>query len=357
MPTMTQLMTLLLLTSAALALTSATPLPTFDVWAAAHGKSYATPQERAARSAVYDANAKFIAAHNSDPGSSSMVLGATAFTDLTHAEFLAAGRQGRAPPRPTAPVAAGPGPGPSFEFANVAVPAGSVDWRSRGAVTGVKNQGTCGSCWAFSATGAIEGLHFIKTGRLVALSEQEIGECDTNRQDTSICEGGLPDDAFAWVAKHGGLTTEAAYPYTCLKNPTDCYAPNKTKCKDAARVATITGHRDVPVNNETALAQAASVQPVSVGVDATAKSWQHYRSGVYDDPACGTTIDHAVLVVGFGTEEGTGQAFWLVKNSWGAAWGDGGYIKIARGGSSAKGPNKGQGMCAIAAHPSYPTLN
>lgn len=144
--------------------------------------------------------------------------------------------------------------------------------------------------------------------------------------------------------------TGACDQYTCLKNPMNCYNPNATRCKEASHAARITGHKDVPVNNETALAQAATMQPISVGVDATTKSWQHYTSGVYDDPNCGTVIDHAVLVVGFGTENG--KEYWLVKNSWGETWGSAGYIKIARGLGT-----KGRGLCAIAAHPSYPTLD
>ena len=195
-------------------------------------------------------------------------------------------------------------------------------------------------------TGAIEGLHFIKTGKLVSLSEQEIGECDTKRPDESMCEGGLPDEAFAWVASHeNGLTTESLYPYTCLKSPMNCYNPNVTTCKDAMKVATINGHRDVPTNNETALAMAVTMQPISVGVDATAKTWQHYKSGVYDDSKCGNQIDHAVLVVGFGVM--SGMPYWQVKNSWGPTWGNDGYIKIERGVA-------GSGRCAIAKHPSYP---
>ena len=129
----------------------------------------------------------------------------------------------------------------------------------------------------------------------------------------------------------------------------NCYNPNNTKCKDAKGIATITGHTDVPRNNETALAMAVAMQPVSVGVDASAKTWQHYKTGVFDDPKCGTAIDHAVLVVGFGAEP-SGKKFWLVKNSWASTWGDHGFIKIERG-------VKGKGRCAIAAHPSYPTLD
>jgi len=181
---------------------------------------------------------------------------------------------------------------------------------------------------------------------LVSLSEQEIGECDTKRPDESMCEGGLPDEAFAWVASHeNGLTTESLYPYTCLKSPMNCYNPNVTTCKDAMKVATINGHRDVPTNNETALAMAVTMQPISVGVDATAKTWQHYKSGVYDDSKCGNQIDHAVLVVGFGVM--SGMPYWQVKNSWGPTWGNDGYIKIERGVA-------GSGRCAIAKHPSYP---
>jgi len=210
--------------------------------------------------------------------------------------------------------------------------ADAVDWRTKGAVTPVKNQGQCGSCWSFSTTGSMEGSCAIATGKLVSFSEQQLMDCST-AEGNQGCNGGLMDNAFKYIVKNGGLDTEADYPYTAADGTCN-------KAKAAKRAGSITGYTDVPQNNEAQLAAAVEKGPVSVAIEADQRGFQMYKSGVFSG-ACGTQLDHGVLVVGY-----TADA-WIVKNSWGATWGMNGYIEMKRGVSAS-------GICGIAMQPSYP---
>lgn len=216
--------------------------------------------------------------------------------------------------------------------------ASSIDWRNSGAVTGVKDQGQCGSCWAFSTTGAMEGAYKIKSGSLVSLSEQNFVDCDNNGDHG--CNGGLMDNAFAWAKTNGGVCTESAYPYTATKGT--C----RTSC--GTKYAKPTGYTDVNKNDANALMSALNKQPVSVAIEADQSSFQLYKSGVFS-ASCGTNLDHGVLAVGYGTD---GSAnYWTVKNSWGTGWGEGGYIRLSRD-VSQRG-----GQCGILmGPPSYPNM-
>uniref|UniRef100_A0A0D9WIE7 Granulins domain-containing protein n=1 Tax=Leersia perrieri TaxID=77586 RepID=A0A0D9WIE7_9ORYZ len=190
---------------------------------------------------------------------------------------------------------------------------------------------------SFSATGAMEGINKIKTGSLISLSEQELIDCD--RSYNSGCGGGLMDYAYKFVVKNGGIDTEQDYPY----RETDGTC-NKNKLK--RRVVTIDGYKDVPANNEDLLLQAVAQQPVSVGICGSARAFQLYSKGIFDGP-CPTSLDHAVLIVGYGFEGG--KDYWIVKNSWGESWGMKGYMHMRRNAGNS------YGICGINQMPSFPT--
>jgi len=211
--------------------------------------------------------------------------------------------------------------------------ADSVDWVAQGAVTPVKNQGQCGSCWAFSTTGALEGALQIATGKLVSLSEQQLVDC-AGSQGNQGCNGGLMDNAFEYVIKNG-LTDESSYGYEGRDGI--------CKASSVSSKVSISGFKDVRARDEDALLQAVSMGPVSVAIEADKSAFQLYRGGVLDSFFCGTRLDHGVLAVGYGTDGG--KDYWKVKNSWGASWGEEGYIRMVRG----------KNMCGIASQPSYPT--
>ncbi|KAF8731018.1 hypothetical protein HU200_016898 [Digitaria exilis] len=206
----------------------------------------------------------------------------------------------------------------------------AVDWRQRGAVTGIKDQGQC--------VAAVEGINKIRTGRLVSLSEQELVDCDNG--DNQGCNGGLMDYAFQYIMKNGGITTESNYPY--LAEQRSCI-----KVKERSHDVTIDGYEDVPANNEDALQKAVANQPVAVAIDASGQDFQFYSEGVFTG-SCGTDLDHGVAAVGYGTTQ-DGTKYWIAKNSWGQDWGERGYIRMQRGFSDSSG------LCGIAMEPSYPT--
>ena len=223
-----------------------------------------------------------------------------------------------------------------------ALPA-SVDWSTKGAVTGVKDQGNCGSCWSFSATGALEGAYQIKYGSLVSFSEQNLVSCDTI---DSACNGGLMDNAFSWTKTNGGLCTEAGYPYT--SGTTGQKGSCTTTCTKNTAVAP-KSFTDIAKNSDSALMTALAQQPVSIAIQANQPAFQSYKSGVLTG-TCGSNLDHGVLAVGYGTWT-DGTDYYKVKNSWGTGWGMSGYILIQRG-----NPQR-CGECGIlCGPPSYPNL-
>jgi len=223
------------------------------------------------------------------------------------------------------------------EPSSVGLPS-SVDWTTKGAVTAVKNQGQCGSCWAFSTTGSVEGVNAVNGKGLISLSEQQLVDCSGSYGNMG-CNGGLMDYAFQYIIATGGLCTEAAYPYTAADGT--C----KSSCTRTTKIAAFT---DVAHDSDIALATAVAQQPVSVAIEADQSSFQFYSGGILT-AACGTALDHGVLAVGYGAQGST--LYWKVKNSWGASWGESGYIRLARGSQY----NGGAGQCGIYSEPSYPT--
>lgn len=325
----------------------------FQRWKAAYNKSYATVAEERRRFRVYARNMAYIEATNAEAEAAGLTyeLGETAYTDLTNQEFMAmytAPALAQLPADesvittragPVDAVGGAPGQLPVYVNLSASAPA-SVDWRASGAVTPVKNQGRCGSCWAFSTVAVVEGIYQIRTGKLVSLSEQELVDCDTLDDG---CDGGISYRALRWIASNGGITTEADYPYT---GTTD--ACNRAKLSHNA--VSIAGLRRVATRSEASLANAVAGQPVAVSIEAGGDNFQHYKKGVYNGP-CGTNLNHGVTVVGYGQEAAAGDRYWIVKNSWGQGWGDGGYIRMKKDVAG-----KPEGLCGIAIRPSYPLM-
>ncbi|XP_018496014.1 cathepsin L1 [Galendromus occidentalis] len=300
---------------------------------AEHNKKYESFPEELMRRLIFEENHQFIEDHNSKK-EFDFYLGMNHFGDLTNKEYRERYLGYRRPENTPSKA--------SYIFSRAEkiedVP-DQIDWRDQGFVTPVKNQGQCGSCWAFSAVGSLEGQHFKSTGKLVSLSEQNLVDCSTP-EGNSGCNGGWMDQAFEYVKDNHGIDTEDSYPYVGTDG--SCHFKNKSIG------ATLKGFMDVKEGDEEALRQAVGVAgPVSVAIDASSMLFQFYRGGVYNVPWCSTSeLDHGVLVVGYG-KQFQGKDFWMVKNSWGVGWGIYGYIEMSR--------NKGN-QCGIASKASIPTV-
>uniref|UniRef100_A0A7N0ZS58 Uncharacterized protein n=1 Tax=Kalanchoe fedtschenkoi TaxID=63787 RepID=A0A7N0ZS58_KALFE len=306
----------------------------YDRWRREHTVSRSL-HEKERRFNVFKENVKFV--HEFNKQDQPYKLQLNKFADLTNHEFknaFASSKIGHHRMFRGAPRGNG-----TFMYANVGRVPTAVDWRKKGAVNPVKNQEQCGSCWAFSTVAAVEGIHQITTSQLVSLSEQQLVDCDTT--ENQGCNGGLMDVAFEYV-KTNGLTTEEDYPYEAAQGT--CGAK-----KEGNTFVTVDGHEDVPANNEDALLKAVAHQPVSVAIDAEGQAFQFYKEGVFTG-RCATNLDHGVVVVGYGTTL-DGTKYWIVRNSWGGDWGEGGYIRMQRGIS------KKEGLCGIAMMASYPTVS
>jgi C1A family cysteine protease len=309
-------------------------------WMEHFGKKYASVEEEYKRFGIFLQNVQKIAMWNtnSDNGAS---LRPNQFTDLTTDEFVkfVHGKNGKCYSGKRPQFTIGRKGTVSTQKSRQATDPPSVDWTTKGVVTPVKNQGDCGSCWAFSTTGSIECNYAIAHGVLNSLSEQQLVDCSFTEGNLG-CDGGEMDSAFKYVIKEGGLCSETEYPYTAADGR--CQS---TTC--GTKYNPIKNYTDVTKQDEQALQDAAALGCVSVAIEADQFAFQYYSSGILTG-TCGTSLDHGVLVVGYGTE--SGQEYWKVKNSWGTDWGEEGYVLICKD----CGQNGNQGECGINDDPSYP---
>jgi len=291
-----------------LALTEQEYQTAFTQWMRDYKKSYHHDQFQF-RYKVFKANLDFVNHHNTL--GKSFTTATNQFADLTNSEFVKLYNGLTAPTIVPSKSAMTP--------ANTALPA-SFDWRTKGAVTGIKNQAQCGSCWAFSTTGSTEGCHFLSTQNLVSLSEQNLVDC-SNAQGNQGCNGGLMTQAMDYIISNKGIDTEASYPYTAQDGTCTFSAQNVG--------ATLASYVNVNSGDENDLQTKVYTGPTSVAIDASHMSFQLYSNGVYNEPACSSSaLDHGVLAVGWGSSSNV--PYWIVKNSWGTGWGQQGYIWMSR---------------------------
>jgi len=349
---------------------------TFEAYETEFGKTYET-EERAQRKEAFEANLAKIKAHNSQTPAPSWTMGVNQFADLTSAEFrdFTKGRNKPSTANLNQPDGLSTEERATFQkhHANdVSVDSlpDEVDWRTKGVVSAVKNQGGCGSCWAFSTAETVESAVAIATKKPpLVLSEEELVDCMPNPDQcggTGGCEGATQPEGFAFVMKNG-MASEEGYPYT----------GHDGKCKNfTAEVlpGAIASYVALPTNNYTALMNAvANVGPIAISADA--EPWQMYEGGVFSGK--GSDIDHAIQLVGYGTAKAVFKSkdYWLVRNSWGASWGEKGYIRIERLGEGSEpcaedttpgdgfgcknGPSKIQvcGVSGIMSGSSYPVVS
>ncbi|QCD76845.1 cathepsin L [Vigna unguiculata] len=300
----------------------------FQHWKSQHGRQYVDDAEKGKRFKIFAENLEYIEKFNNG-GKKSYKLGLNPFSDLTEEEFIASHtglKLNSSLPRSSSATHL------SVDDDNIPP---SMDWRERGAVTDVKDQGQCGSCWAFSTVAAVEGIVQIKTKKLIPLSEQQLVDCDN---DNKGCDGGFMDNAFNYIKENEGISSESDYPYQGFAGT----------CQSAQPAVQISGYKDVPENSEEQLLLAVAQQPVSVVV-AINQNFQSYESDVFEGP-CGTELNHAVTIIGYDTTD-DGKKYWLIKNSWGESWGENGYMKLLRE------SGEPEGVCGVAMKASYPTLD
>ncbi|NWH97458.1 CATL1 protein, partial [Tichodroma muraria] len=304
----------------------------WEGWKNLYAKEY--PREvEALRREIWEENLRHIQQHNQEEsqGKHSYRLAMNHFGDLTNQEFNEL-MNGYTPVKREEPA-------PLFQASAALKAPVKVDWRAKGYVTRVKSQGDCGSCWAFSATGALEGLMFKRTGKLVGLSEQNLIDC-TQKLGNRGCRGGYPQRAFQYV-RHNGLSSERAYPYRGTDNSRCQYNPRN-------KAATCSGFKSVYRGSEAALQQAvATVGPVSVVVDASSRNFQFYRSGIFSCPRGRQNLNHAVLLVGYNTDQmqRCNVSYWILKNSWSEGWGEKGYMFLLKDAGN---------QCGVASDACYP---
>jgi len=310
---------------------SAHSLPSdWEHFKAKHGKTY-TGAEDKVRQNIFNKNVEKINAHNAlhAQGKKTFTVAVNKFADLHPQEFHRLRKGYKFNPS-------------KFNFVEqlftVADLPDSVDWRTKGIVTPVKDQGQCGSCWAFSAVASLEGQHALATGNLTSLSEQNLVDCSQDEGNDG-CDGGLMDQAFQYVKDNRGIDTEASYPYAAVDE--------QCQFKRRSVGASLSSWVDVASRSENALqAAVATVGPISIAIDASSWAFQFYSDGVYFDDECSSDfLDHGVTAVGYDALDTV--PYWTVKNSWGEDWGKQGYILMARNHNN---------QCGVATAASYPVV-
>lgn len=303
----------------------------FATWMQEHGKTYET-EELFYRYDVFKTNQAKIEAHNAD-STQKYTMGPNQFMDLTSDEFGAIHMSGMLNKETSTQPLVGEKKAQCSPYSGTTTMT-SVDWTAKGKVSAIKNQGQCGSCWSFSTTGSIEAREAIASGKApVPLSEQQLMDCSWSYGNMG-CNGGLMDYAFEYLIDNGGSCTEESYPYTEQSSHT---------CRQCTKVTQVTGCQDVPQNNPAALKAAVADGPVSIAIEADKRAFQFYKSGVLTG-LCGHKLDHGVLAVGFDDTYST--PYWKVKNSWGATWGDQGYVLIEQANDE----------CGVSMQPSLPVV-
>ncbi|KAL3281688.1 hypothetical protein HHI36_004894 [Cryptolaemus montrouzieri] len=292
------------------------------------GKNYITPFESRRRSNIFKENLLKIEAHNVlfRGGKETYEQGITEFSDQTADEFMQYVNRYTFNPQEY---------GKYWDMENLSLSAPlSLDWRNYDVVREVKHQGQCGSCWSFSATGALEGQAALRRKLNITLSEQNLIDCARLPYNSYGCKGGNMLGAFKYVKRHG-IDSECNYSYQAQQG----------RCKQKKSVLSIRGYNLIRRGEANLKKAVASIGPISVAIEATS-NLQHYRSGVFHDKECKhKRLNHAVLVIGYGNE--LGQDYWLIKNSWGPKWGESGYFKLVR--------NKGDN-CYVSTYASYPKV-
>ncbi|EAL67513.1 cysteine protease [Dictyostelium discoideum AX4] len=339
----------------------------FTEWTLKFNRQYSS-SEFSNRYSIFKSNMDYVDNWNSK-GDSQTVLGLNNFADITNEEY----RKTYLGTRVNAHSYNGYDGREVLNVEDLQTNPKSIDWRTKNAVTPIKDQGQCGSCWSFSTTGSTEGAHALKTKKLVSLSEQNLVDC-SGPEENFGCDGGLMNNAFDYIIKNKGIDTESSYPYTAETGSTCLF--NKSDIG-----ATIKGYVNITAGSEISLENGAQHGPVSVAIDASHNSFQLYTSGIYYEPKCSPTeLDHGVLVVGYGVQgkddEGPvlnrkqtivihknednkvessddssdsvrpkANNYWIVKNSWGTSWGIKGYILMSK---------DRKNNCGIASVSSYP---
>jgi len=297
-----------------------------------YNKQYVTLEARAAALVAFKNSYEYVKTQNAK--NKSYMVELNIFADQSPEDFSASRLGFKAPMWKGLPHLG------RHVYSGAALPS-AVDWMEDGAVNEPKDQGSCGSCWTFSTTGALEGAWKIANGELLSLSQQQLVDCAHN-DGNSGCHGGNMDAAFTYLEKHP-VCTDESYPYVGDDFSRRCH---ERRCTAGIPAGMVSGYQDVSPEDMEALMEAVSQQPVSVGIEADQQAFQLYQGGVLTAD-CGSDLDHAVLLVGYGTDQGVD--YWKIKNSWGPYWGEMGFVRIKRGGSA-------EGECGVTLAPTYPVV-